>query len=59
MVLGVYAIQYVFIDLFSPIGKNLPGNALWEVGYPIAVFLFSLAATYAMSRGRFTRVLVT
>lgn len=58
MVLGIYAIHLVFVDLLSPFGKSLSGNILWEVGYPVAVFLLSLAATYAMSRSRLTKAIV-
>lgn len=58
LVLGIYAIHFVFIDLLLPLGSSLYGNASWEIGYPIAVFVLSLVTVYGMSRLRWTRSLV-
>lgn len=58
LVLGIYAIHFIFVDLLRPVGAGSIGVIWWGFGYPIAVFILSLASTYAMSRFSLTRPIV-
>ena len=58
LVLGIYAVHFVFVDLLKPFGAGLTGVTWWEFGYPDGVFILSLASTYAMSRFNLTRQIV-
>lgn len=54
MTLGIYAIHYIFIDLFYPFDKQTDA-VLWEIGYVVLVFFLSSMVTTALSRIRLTR----
>ena len=58
LVLGIYAVHYAFVDLLEPLNSILFGSTLWEVGYPISVFLLSVSTAYAMSCFSMTRQIV-
>lgn len=57
MALGLYAVHYIFVDLFSEFNK-LHDSILWEVGYIFIVLLLSLLSTYVLSRNRLTKSFV-
>lgn len=58
LVLGIYAIHFVFVDLLHPFGAGVTGVTWWEFGFPISVLVLSYASTYAMSRFSLTRPIV-
>jgi hypothetical protein len=59
LVLGVYAVQIVFVELLSPLRKALSGMAIWEIGFPFLVLALSILSAYGMSRVRVLRPIVT
>ena len=56
--LGIYGIHFVFVDLLSPIDKQL-SNPAWEIAYVFLVFLLSSSVTHiAAKHDRLRKVLV-
>lgn len=47
--LGVYAIHYIFVDIFYLIVRNR-ANPFWEVGYVLIILIFSVASTLILSK---------
>jgi surface polysaccharide O-acyltransferase-like enzyme len=58
LVLGVYALHFVFVDLLGPLNDMYAENIVWAAAYPLAVFVLSSASAYAMSRFPATRQFV-
>ncbi len=58
LVLGIYAIHFLFIDIMLSIGNQFSGNVTWKISYPVAVFILSSAAVYLMSLNRWTKRMV-
>jgi surface polysaccharide O-acyltransferase-like enzyme len=58
LVLGIYAVHFVFVDLLRPFDAGLKGVTAWGFGYPFGVFVLSLASTYALSRFTITKSIV-
>lgn len=56
--LGTYAIHFLFIDLIRPYGTEYAGYIIWELGYPLSVFILSVIFAYLLSCNRFTRFVV-
>lgn len=52
--LGIYASHIIFENLLSQILTSTH-SLLWELGYPIIVFLLSLALTIALAKSRITK----
>jgi surface polysaccharide O-acyltransferase-like enzyme len=48
-VIGVYAVHYIFVDLFHPI-LNKFGSHLWDLVFPIVVFLLSLLTIFTLKK---------
>lgn len=57
MTLGIYAVHFIFVDLFEAVDRNVYSPS-WEVGYVMLVFLLSVLSSVALSRSRITRRLV-
>ncbi|MDL2336233.1 MAG: acyltransferase [Pseudomonadota bacterium] len=58
LVLGIYAIHFLFVDMLRPYGGRYAGDIIWEIGYPLSVFILSVASAYLLSCNRFTRLVV-
>jgi surface polysaccharide O-acyltransferase-like enzyme len=58
LVLGVYAVHFVFVDMLHPLDKELTGIAIWEIAYPVTVLVLSTLTAYGMSRVRIFRPIV-
>jgi surface polysaccharide O-acyltransferase-like enzyme len=57
MTLGLYAIHYIYVDLFVLFDKNV-NTPLWEVGYVILVLLLSVISVIILSKNTLTRKIV-
>ncbi len=51
IVLGIYAIHFIFVDLFAPI-DSIFDSALWEIIYIVVVLVLSIFSVRLMSRSR-------
>lgn len=58
LVLGIYASQFIFVDMLKPFDRRFSGEGVWEVLYVVAVFLLSYALALIFSKHRVTRRLV-
>ena len=58
LVLGIYAIHFLFVDMLRPLERVLGTYIWWGFAYPITVFILSLTSTYAMSRLRGVKAIV-
>jgi len=56
---GVYAIQYIFIDLTMNYYQNYKSSIIWNILYPIIIFGLSSISVIIISRIRILRVIVT
>jgi len=57
LALGIYAVQYMFVDLFS--NYDMINNSIaWELGYVVIVFLLSLLTAYLLSLNKITKQFV-
>lgn len=57
LALGIYAVQSVFVDLFSNYDA-INNSIIWELGYVVIVFLLSLLTAYLLSLNKITRQFV-
>ena len=57
MVLGVYAIHFIFVELLLPIDQ-LNDSILWELSYTLLVFLLAVGSTWLLSKSHLTAWLV-
>lgn len=57
LTLGIYAIHFIFIDMFRPIGK-LINTPLWWLGYVLIVLMFSVASVMLLSKNKVLRKIV-
>lgn len=58
LILGVYAVHFIFVDLLRPLSDEMSGSPAWEICYPILVFFLSVLAAATLSRNRVTRLFV-
>lgn len=56
--LGIYAVHYIFVDLFSRFDQT-HHSAFWEIGYVMIVLILAILVTYLLSLNRFTHEFVS
>lgn len=55
--LGIYAIHFVFVDVFRGV-RAITDSALWQLAYPLLVLLLSIMAALLMARSRLLRRII-
>ena len=57
MALGIYAVHFIFVDIFNPIDKRLD-SPFWEIGYVVFVLILSIITVTFLSRIKVVRKIV-
>ncbi|WP_374434886.1 acyltransferase [Inhella sp.] len=58
LALGIYAAQFIFIDMLAPLERKFSNNIIWAAAHPILVFILSCAVAALLSKKPSTRRLV-
>ncbi len=54
MTLGIYAVHYLYVELFVGIGRSIK-SPIWDICYILLVFSLSAVSVLILSRNRFAR----
>lgn len=57
MVLGIYAVHYIFVDILRPI-DNIIKSVFWEVSYVFLVLVLSILSVLILSKSTFLRCII-
>lgn len=55
--LGIYAIHFVFVDIFEPIDRHTD-SVSWQIAYIAVVFVLSVTSAWLLSKNKVTKKIV-